>query len=193
MMEKFALTLQSQNDIDAYITEHHLMPYEKAILSEIVTAIACGDAEKLNRFAGFGDCFHALTMNLNEHRRALEFGFTEIAFTEYGWFASPKFLDREDIKLEQSEVRIGCGPNGIWAYALSCNYGTAGSSGPLCVFCKKYPNRDAALTAALSEMKAKMTQYLDNSDTTNYKQDVLQKTLKAIAAYEVSMVQLTLF
>jgi hypothetical protein len=42
-------------------------------------------------------------------------------------------------------------------------------------------------------MKAKMSQYVGNTDTTNYKQDVLQKTLKAIAACEVSMVQLTLF
>ena len=75
-MEKFALTLQSRPDIDAYLAEHHLMPYEKAILSEIVAAIASGDAEKLNWYAGFGDSFRAITMNLNEHSRALEFGFT---------------------------------------------------------------------------------------------------------------------
>jgi hypothetical protein len=192
-MEKFALTLQSQPVIDAYMAEHHLMPYEKAIFLEILEAIASCNAEKLNWFAGFGDSFRAITMNLNEHRRALEFGFTEIAFNQYGWFASPKFLDREDIKLEQSEIRIGHGPNGIWAYALWCNYGTAGSSGPLCVFCKKYSNRDAALTAALAEMKSQMVKYLGNSDITNYKQDVLQKTLKAIAAQQVSMVQFSLF
>jgi NTP pyrophosphatase (non-canonical NTP hydrolase) len=192
-MEKFELSLQSQPDIDAYVADHHLMPYEKAILLEIAEAIASGDAAKLNWFGGFGDSFRAITMNLNEHRRALEFGFTEIVFTKYGWFASPKFLDREEIKLEQSEVRIGHGPNGIWAYGLSCNYGTAGSSGPLCVFCKKYPNRDAALNAALEDMKAQMTKYLGNSDTTNYKQDILQKTLEAIGKLEVSMVQLTLF
>ncbi|RKR82146.1 hypothetical protein BDD43_2315 [Mucilaginibacter gracilis] len=192
-MEKFALTLQSQPAIDAYLAEHHLMPYEKGILSEIVSAISGGDAEKIKWFAGFGDCFRAITMNLNEHRHALEFGFTDIAFNEYGWFAAPKFLEREDIKLEQSEVRIGCGPNGLWAYALSCNYGTAGSSGPLCVFCKKFNSRDEALETALNDMKAQMTKYLGNPDTCNYKQDVLQKTLKAIAALEVSRVQLSLF
>lgn len=192
-MEKFELTLQSQPVIDAYMAEHHLMLYEKAILIEIASAISVGDAERLNWFAGFGDSFRAITMNLNEHRRALEFGFTEIAFNECGWFASPQFLDREDIKLEQSEIRIGHGPNGNWAYALSCNYGTAGSSGPLCVFCKKYPDRGAALSAALADMKVQMTKYMGNTDTTNYKQDILQKTLKAIAACEVSRVQLTLF
>ncbi|WP_183568620.1 hypothetical protein [Mucilaginibacter sp. SP1R1] len=132
-------------------------------------------------------------MNVNEHRRAMEFGFTEIAFNKYGWFAVPKFLDFEKIKLEQSSIRIRRGPNGVWAYALNCNYGTAGSSGPLGVFCKKYANRDVALTAALAEMKGEMTKYLGNSDTTNYKQDVLQKTIRAIVSHEVSLVQLTLF
>lgn len=192
-MEKFALTLQSQPAIDAHLEECHTMPYEKAILAEISAAIAACDTGKITWFAGFGDGFRQILMNVHEHRRALEFGFTDTAFNEYGWFASPKFLEREDIKLEQSEVRIGRGPNGIWAYALSCNYGTAGSSGPLCVFCKKFNSRDEALDAALTDMKAQMTKYLSNPDTTNYKQDVLQKTLKAIAALEVSRVQLVLF
>jgi len=192
-MEKFALTLQSKTAIEAHIADNHVMRYEREILDEIVALIEKGDAEALAWFAGFGDGFRQILMNVNEHRRALEFGFTEIALNKYGWFASPKFLNREDIKLEQSEIRIGRGPNGIWAYALSCNYGTAGSSGPLCVFCKKYPNRDAALTAALAEMKAQMTKYIGNSDTTNYKQDILQKTLKAIAALQVKQVQFSLF
>ncbi|MDN3548797.1 hypothetical protein [Mucilaginibacter aquaedulcis] len=192
-MEKFELSLRSQPIIDAYMAEHHLMPYEQAIFTEIAEAIAAGDTDKLGWFSGFGDCFRAVTMNLNQHRRALEFGFTEIAFTKYGWFASPEFLDRETIKLEQSEIRIGRGPNGIWAYALSCSYGTAGSSGPLGVFCTKYPHRDAALSAALADMKTQMTKYLGNSDTMNYKQDVLLKTLKAIAALQVAQVQFSLF
>jgi hypothetical protein len=192
-MEKFELTLASQSAIDAYIGEVHLMHYELEILKELSAVIAAGNAERLAWFAGFGDCFRQILMNVHEHRRALEFGFVEIAFKKYGWFASPKFLAFEEIKLEQSEIRIGRGPNGIWAYALRCNYGTAGSSGPLCVFCKKYDSRDAALKAALTEMKEKMSGYLGNTDTTNYKQDVLNKTLKAIAALQVGMVQLALF
>jgi hypothetical protein len=192
-MEKFALTLQSKTAIDEHLADNHLMRYERDILVEIVNAIEKGDADTLAWFAGFGDSFRQILMNVNEHRKALEFGFTEIAFNQYGWYTAPKFLDREDIKLEQSEIRIGRGPIGTWAYALSCNYGTAGSSGPLCVFCKKYPNREAALTGALNDMKSQMTKYLGNSDTTNYKQDVFQKTIKAIAACEVSMIQLTLF
>jgi len=192
-MEKFALTLQSQNAISRYQAENHLTRYELEILAEVVAVIEQGDAETLAWFAGFGDSFRQILMNVREHRRALQFGFTEIAFNQYGWFAAPKFLDFEEIKLEQSSIRIGRGPNGVWAYALSCNYGTAGSTGPLCVFCKKHLNREAALSAALMDIKSQMTKYLGNTDTMNYKQDVLQKTLKAIAAGEVGMVQLTLF
>jgi hypothetical protein len=192
-MEKFKLTLQSKNDIEAYTADNHLMRYEREILAEILAVIEAGDAEKLAWFAGFGDSYRQILMNVNEHRMALEFGFTEIVFNKYGWFESPRFLEYEEIILEQSEIRMGRGPYGDWAYALRCNYGTAGSSGPLCVFCKKYPSREAALSAGLDEIKKNMSKYVGSSDTTNYKQDVLRKTLKAISAREVSLVQLTLF
>jgi len=192
-MEKVALTLQSKSALDTYLAENRLMRYERELLAEIVAVIEKGDAEALTWFGGFGDSIRQILMNVNEYRAALEFGFTEIAFNQYGWFSAPKFLEFEEINIEQSSIRIGRGPNGHWAYALSCQYGTAGSSGPLSVFCKKYPNRGTVLFAALVDMKSRMTQYLGNTDTTNYKQDVLQKTIKAIAGYEVSMVQLTLF
>lgn len=192
-MEKFELTLESQPAVEAYFAEHRLMRYESDILSEIAGAIKAGDEKLIAWFAGFGDGFRQILMNIQDYRKGLEFGFTEIAFNQYGWFAAPKFLDKEIIELEESEIRIGRGPNGTWAYALSCNYGTAGSSGPLCVFCKKYPDRDTALDAALEELKASMSKYIGNSDTTNYKQDLLKKTLKAIAAFQVDRVQLSLF
>lgn len=191
-MEKFALTLQSQPYIDAYIAERS-MPYERELALEIIALIKGGDQEGLNWFAGFGDCVRQILMNVNEYRHALAFGFTEIAFNKYGWFAAPKFLDFEEICLEQSRILIGRGPNGSWAYALSRQYGTAGASGPLCVFCKKYPDRATALANALTEIKADMSKYLGHPDTTNYKQDVLHKTLRAIAEMEVSRVQLSLF
>lgn len=132
-------------------------------------------------------------MHVNEYRKGLEFGFTEIAFSQYGWFASPKFLYFEEVNLEASSIRIGRGSNAVWVYSLSCTYGTAGSSGPLCVFCKKYPNRDAAMTAALSELKEKMISKIGNSDRCNYHQDRITKTLKGITKMEIGLVQLSLF
>ncbi len=192
-MEKFALTLQSAADINCHFAERHLMRYEQEIIGEILSVIEKGEADKLAWFAGFGDGYPQILQNVNEYRNGLEFGFTDIAFNQYGWFSSAKFLDTEVVKLEESSIRIGRGQNGVWAYALNCNYGTAGSSGPLCVFCKKYTCREAALTAALSEIKANMTGKAGHTDTSNYKQDLIAKTLKAITAQEIGLVQLRMF
>jgi hypothetical protein len=49
------------------------------------------------------------------------------------------------------------------------------------------------MNAGISELKTAMTDKLNHSDMTNYKQPIIAGTLKAIAEYEVSKVQLTLF
>lgn len=192
-MEKFALTLQSAQAVNDYIENTCFMRYEKEIMAEIVAAIKNGDETRLAWFSGFGDGFRQILMNVNEYRKGLEFGFTGIAFNQYGWFASPKFLAYEEIKLEESRIRIGHGPNGLWAYAISCSYGCAGHSGPLSVFCKSFPNRDAALTQALDELQKDMQSKVADSDRCNYHQDLIAKTLKAITKARVGLVQLTLF
>jgi hypothetical protein len=192
-MEKFALTLQSEQAANDYIENTCFMRYEKEIMDEIVTAIKIGNETKLAWFAGFGDGFRQILMNVNEYRKGLDFGFTEIAFNQYGWFTSPKFLAYEEIKLEESSIRIGHGPNGLWAYAIRCSYGCAGHSGPLSVFCRAYPNRDAALTEALEELQKDMQSKVADSDRSNYHQDLIAKTLKAITKARIGLVQLTLF
>lgn len=106
-MEKFALTLQSKTAISEYTANNHLMRYEREIMAEMVSVIEQNDEKQLAWFAGFGDSFRQILMNVNEYRKALEFGFTEVTFNQYGWFAAPKFLDFEEIKLEQSSVRMG--------------------------------------------------------------------------------------
>ena len=194
------MTLQSRPVIDAYLAEHHLMPYEKGILAEIVAAIAGGDAEKLNWFAGFGDSFRTILMNLYAYRKGLEFGFTDISFDKYGWFVRPQFLDYEVVKLgnserygEYSEIRMGRGVNGIWSYAISYSYGCEGGGSALSVYDPHFPSREAALTQALAKLKAMFAAKIGSTDTTNHKQDIILKTLKTIAAFEVSRIQLALF
>ncbi|WP_208809220.1 hypothetical protein [Mucilaginibacter metallidurans] len=49
------------------------------------------------------------------------------------------------------------------------------------------------MTTALSKLKVMFTEKIGVTDTTNYKQDVILKTLKAIEGTQVSMVQLSLF
>jgi len=192
-MEKFALTLQSAQAINDYVEDHWLMRYEKELAAEILALIEKGDEEGLAWFSGFGEDYRRIFMNVHEYREGLAFGFTEIAFNPSGWFTSPKFLEYEEVKLEASSIRIGRGPNGRWAYAISCNYGCAGHSGPLSVFCKAYPNRDTALTAALDDLKKDMLSKIGDADRCNYHPDVIAKTLKAITKQEIGLVQLTLF
>lgn len=108
-MEKFALTLGSAQAVNDHIANTYLMPYEKELMAEISGLIEKGDEERLAWFAGFGDGFRQILMNVNEYRRGLGFGFTEIAFNQYGWFAAPKFLEFEEIELEASSIRIGRG------------------------------------------------------------------------------------
>jgi len=162
-------------------------------MAEIMQVVEKGDAVQLAWFAGFGDSFRQILMIVNEYRRGLQFGFTEIAFNEYGWLARHKFLEFEEIKLEQSSIRIGRGPNCNWAYSLSLTYGMAGSSGPLSASCLPFQSREAALAAALTAIKNDMSAKLGNTDTSNYKPDLILKTLRAISEKEVAMVQLTLF
>lgn len=198
-MEKFALALQSQPDIDERLAGR-LVPYEYEILNEIAAAIRSGGLETLQWFAGFGDSLRAILMNVHAYRKGVEFGFTEIAFDQYGWFVRPRFLDYEVVKLgntarygEYSEIRIGRGVNGIWSFALSYSFGCAGGSSALSVYDPQFASREAVLTTALSKLKVMFTEKIGATDTTNYKQDVILKTLKAIEGAQVNMVQLSLF
>lgn len=192
-MEKLALTLQSKNEISEAVKDRFLMPFEKEIMAEILLAIEKGDQNLVAWFAGFGDSIRAILMNVNQYRKGLIYGFTEVRLDQHGWLKRQKFLDCEDIKQEQSSIRLGRGINYKWSYALSLTYGCAGSSGPLGVFCPPFNSREAALTAAIAEVKKDFTSKTGNTDTANYKPDLILKTLKAISELEVGMVQLSLF
>lgn len=192
-MEKFTLTLQSKNEISEAVKDRFFMAHEREIMVEILLTIENGDQGQIDWFAGFGDSIRAILMNVNQYRKGLIYGFTEISFDKYGWLVKPTFLDYEDIKLEQSSIRLGCGLNRKWAYSLSLTYGCAGSSGPLGVFCTPYVSREAALNAAIIVVKQDLSSKINHPDTSNYNPDLISKTLKALAEIEVGMVQLSLF
>ena len=199
-MEKLILTSATLENAQEYLNTGPLMRYEQDILREIITAIGAQDAATLEYLNSFGDDFRHITMNLHAYRKGLEFGFTDIAFDQYGWFKRPVFLDAEDIKFgdsdrygEYSIIHIGRGPGQVWTYALNYSYGTAGGGSALSVYDKKFPDRDTALKTGLADLKARMLHKVGDTDTTNYKQTVISATLKAISALEISFVQLSLF
>jgi hypothetical protein len=200
IMETLPLNLESKNEIITYRDEQHLVKYEHGIIDELLSAIDNTNLEKLSWFSKFGDRIRCITMNVHAYRKGLEFGFTEIAFDQYGWFKRPEFLDKEDIKLgtsdrygEYSVITLGRGENHVWTYALHYSFGTAGGGSALSVYDKPFKSREDALTFALKELKDMMTEKIGNIDTTNYKQPIILATLRAIDKVLVSRIQLALF
>jgi hypothetical protein len=199
-MEKFILNLQSKNQIIAYREENRLIRYEPGILNEMLDAVETGNTDLLGWFRQFGDCLRSIIMNVYAYRKGLEFGFSEIALDKYGWFKRPQFLMAEDLILgdatrnwDHSIVHVGKGIADVWTYALNYSFGMAGGGSSLSVYGKQFKTREAAVNAGLFELKQMMTEKINHSDTTNFKQAIIVGTLKAISRYEVDRVQLTLF
>ena len=199
-METLVLDLQSKNQISNYLNENNLVKYETGILNEMLIAIGETDLSKLNWFNQFGDAFRVITMNVYAYRKQLEFGFTEIAFDQHGWFKRPEFLDIEDQIFgnpwhygEHSTLHLGRGINQIWTYALDYNFGTAGGGSALSVYGKQFKSREDAMTCGLNQLKDMMTTKLNNADTSNYKQPIILATLRDITKAQINMVQLSLF
>ena len=86
VVENLILSLESKNVIADYISKTSLVHYERQLLKEILEAVEQGNQTKLDWFNCFGKDLRHITMNVNAYRKGLEFGFTEIAFTKYGWF-----------------------------------------------------------------------------------------------------------
>jgi len=199
-MESLVLNLQSKNQITDYVADNHLVPYQRNIFEEMITAIEAGDQPQLDWFRSFGDSFRVITMNVHAYRKGIEFGFADIAFDKYRWFARPEWLDQEELNFgdtsrygNYSTITLARGANGIWTYAISYSFGVAGGGYGLSVYGKQFKSRIDALNIALHELKIMMTKKIGSTDTTNDKQPVILTTLRDIEKAQLNMVQLTLF
>lgn len=198
-MEKFALSTETLPALNEYL-EGRLMAHERVIAESMLAAVNGGDVASCDWFSAMGDRIHVIVMNVHGYQKGLAFGFEGIALDKNGWLVRPVLLDIQVIDLgdtsrfgRYSSVAVGRGPNGVWTTGIRCSYGVAGESSWLSVFGKQFNSRDAALTDVLSDLKSRMLQKVGNTDTTNYHQDVIRKTLEAIAKYEVGRIQLALF
>ncbi|QEC78971.1 hypothetical protein [Mucilaginibacter ginsenosidivorax] len=199
-MESLVLNLQSKNQITDYIADNHMVPYERGIFQEIITAIEAKNQTQLDWFRSFGDSFRTITMNVYAYRKGLEFGFTEISFDKYDWSTRPLFLDREELIFgdtsrygNHSLIYLGRGANHVWTFGMNYSYGVAGGCFGLSVYGKQFKSRQDVLNYALNELKTMMTKKIGSTDTTNDKQPVILATLRDIDKAQVGMVQLTLF
>jgi hypothetical protein len=199
-METLTFNPKLKDVILDYLQTNHIIPYERDILNELLAVIEQNDTCKLEWFNRFGDSLRVILMNVHAYRKQLEFGFSEISFDQYGWFIRPEFMDKENLIFgnpwhhsEHSKIYLGRGLNHIWTYAVDYSFGTAGGGYHLSVYGKQYKTRESALAVGLNELKELMTSKLGNTDTSNYKQPIINLTLKDIAKAESLLFQLTLF
>jgi hypothetical protein len=200
VMENLILSSESKNVITAYIKDARLLKHEITILDEILEAISAENQAKLGWFNQFGPSIRHIHMNVHAYRKGLEFGFTQIEFGKYNWFARPEFLDKDDVILgnphhytQHSTIHLGRGPVGVWSYGLNYSYGLASGGYALSVFGHQFCSRQDALMAGLNDLKARMTKVVGSNDTTNYKQPIILATLDDIKKAQINAVQLALF
>jgi len=117
-MEAIILNQLTESTVTDYIASNHLVKHERETLKEILDLIKENDHQQLEWFESFGSDIRHILMNVYAYRKGLTFGFTDIAFDQYGWLVRPKFLEYEVIKLgdttnynSYSEIRIDRGVN----------------------------------------------------------------------------------
>ena len=200
VMECLKLNEITKDQLEVYRCERRYVKYEADIIAEIMEARDTNDFEKLEWCQQFGDSLSTMIKNLHAYLKQLEFGFTEIAFDQYGWFKRPEFLDKEkvifgnpDHYMQHSYIEVARGVNNVWTTAINYTFGCAGGASPLSVYGEQFTSRKSALTASLIKLKDLMTAKLHDTDTTNYKQPVILATLRDIEKAQIDMVQLSLF
>jgi hypothetical protein len=143
------------------IQEINFCRAERHNVAVYLNALRRNDRQVIDEYERFGDSPRQLLMNKREYERHLLFGFTKIAFNEYGWLANPDFLEREEIQFPHKDgwavsnhITLGKGLNGKWTYGMRYSYSTGGAGYGLNVWGKLFDNRKDCLKAALDEMMA---------------------------------------
>lgn len=107
----------------------------------------------------FGDRPYQFFLNKRTYDKGMLFGFTDIAFDDYGWLTKQAFSERIEIKFVTQDrsvasnyISVGQGKNGKWTYAVSYSTGAAGSGYGLGVWGKVMDSKKQSLIAALQEL-----------------------------------------
>jgi hypothetical protein len=129
------------------------------ITQEYSHALSFLDLKKLEYFKSMGGTVRHQIMNVNDYRHRLQYGFTEIKFTESGWLENVEWLNYEKIEIKvsgkgfsQNEIRLAMGLNGKWVYSLSYGYNNGGGGWYPSVFNKPLSSREEAYQAGIKDL-----------------------------------------
>lgn len=177
---------------------NHWTKGEIIVLDAYIEALEKNDASVLEKFEAFGPTIRNRLMNMNSYLHALNFGFTHTTLDKNNW------LDRHEFENEiipfitkidngRNNIELGKGPNGKYTWSYHFNFGYAGSSSPLSVFCEPVSTRGKALELAVAYAKKEYSKYIGvKDDSGNYNQKLIHQVLDAIAL-KFNNVQLTIF
>ena len=168
---------------------------DRATVEEYKQAFRSLDAEKINFFLAMGENARQQVMNIHEHRKQLEFGFTKVTFGQYGWINKPTWNDEEIIYFDkQNYVRLARGNNSLWTYGVFHSYSLGGSAYSPSVFGDQHKSKEQARFAALTELQTHFDKII-RPENRHTKKDVscANQMIKQIKHALSGEEQLTLF
>lgn len=184
------------------IREYYPSFFERSMYAEYLWAVYRNKTETIAKYEAFGKHIRQIMYNMHCYKRGLLFGFKERGFNEHGWIEKVKWLNYEEIRLDDKEsgflsngVRIGMGLNGKWAFSINYSFGASGGSGPLCEFSEIEESRALAIETGLLLLQEKHTNALTKTDDScNYNASLIKKILAKIKdKLSYKNEQLTLF
>jgi hypothetical protein len=162
------------------------------IEKEYLSALRSQDIERLQYFASFGETVRHRVMNVNAYRHGLEFGFTKMIFSEYGWLENEEWSNEEEITFKTSKdkanynhITVAMGINGKWSYGVHYTAGSgAGGGYNHNVYDQAYDSRKDCIKAGVNDLKNRLQQYLERDakrhDSSNFNTPYMKQVLALI-------------
>jgi hypothetical protein len=137
---------------------------ERIVAEEYSKALEADNQSVIEAFEIFGNTpYHIVRNYIHFERASSIYGFTNVAFDDYGWLARGEFSDCETFNfgcggksgvVGSNSITIGRGPNGKWTYGISLAVSLSGQCYGLSVFNEPYDSRRACLRHGLEDMIA---------------------------------------
>lgn len=162
------------------------------IQKEYLSALRNQDIERLQFFASFGETVRHRVMNVNDYRHGLNFGFTKMIFSEYGWLQNEEWINEEEIAFKTSKdkasynhITIAMGMNGKWSYGVHYTAGSgAGGGYNHNVYDQAHDSRKDCIKAGVNDLKNRLQEYLERDekhrDPSNFNSPYMRQVLALI-------------
>ncbi|MCA6367626.1 MAG: hypothetical protein IM618_11325 [Cytophagales bacterium] len=162
------------------------------IQKEYLSALRNQDIERLQFFASFGETVRHRVMNVNDYRHGLNFGFTKMIFSEYGWLQNEEWINEEEIAFKTSKdkasynhITIAMGLNGKWSYGVHYSAGSgAGGGYNHNVYDQAHNSRKDCIKAGVNDLKNRLQEYLERDekhrDPSNFNSPYMRQVLALI-------------